>query len=186
LLTATRISKRFGRTIALDAVDFEARPGEIHVLLGENGAGKTTLMNIFAGRLRADSGAVTLDGRPLRPGSPQSALKMGIAAVHQSPMLFERFVKQILNLGPPDQAAIAKGVEAYGKEAAVLDGHLSKQKHLVGDSLTIADFAVAAPLFYAKQAELPLHPYPHIRGWFERVSALPCWRETAPQMPAAA
>jgi glutathione S-transferase len=102
------------------------------------------------------------------------------------PMLFERFVKQILNMGPPDQTVLAKGVEAYGKEAAILNGHLAKQQYLVGNTLTLADFAVAAPLFYAKQAELPLQPYPHIRGWFERVSKLPCWSETAPQVPAAA
>jgi glutathione S-transferase len=68
----------------------------------------------------------------------------------------------------------------------MLNGHLAKQQYLVGNTLTLADFAVAAPLFYAKQAELPLQPYPHIRGWFERVSKLPCWSETAPQMPAAA
>jgi glutathione S-transferase len=68
----------------------------------------------------------------------------------------------------------------------MLDAHLAKQKYLVGDALTVADFAVASPLFYAKQAELPLQSYPHIRGWFERVAALPCWGETAAQMPAAA
>ena len=102
------------------------------------------------------------------------------------PLLFERFVKQMLNLGAPDQAAIAKGSEAFAKEAGMLDAHLAKQKYIVGDALTIADFAVAAPLFYAKQADLPLQPFPHIRGWFERVSALPSWRETAAQMPAAA
>jgi glutathione S-transferase len=68
----------------------------------------------------------------------------------------------------------------------MLDAHLTKQKYLVGGTVTIADFAVAATLFYAKEAELPLAPYSHIRGWFERVSALPCWRETAPQMAQAA
>ena len=103
-----------------------------------------------------------------------------------SPVLFERLVKRFLNLGAPDQAIIAKGVAAYEKETKMLDAHLTKQKYLVGDALTIADFAVASPLFYAKEAELPLAPYSHIRGWFERVSALPCWRETAPQMAAAA
>ena len=97
------------------------------------------------------------------------------------PLLFERLVKKFINLGPPDQAAVAKGVAAFKKEAKMLDAHLAKQKYLVGDALTIADFAVAAPLFYAKEAELPLAPYSHVRGWFERVSALPCWRETAPQ-----
>jgi general nucleoside transport system ATP-binding protein len=90
LLTASRISKRFGRTIALDHVDFEARAGEIHVLLGENGAGKTTLANILAGSIRPDAGALALDSNPLAAGSPGRALKAGIAAVHQSSMLFER------------------------------------------------------------------------------------------------
>jgi len=90
LLTASRIAKRCGRTIALDQVDFEARAGEIHVLLGENGAGKTTLANVLAGRIRPDAGALALDGNPLRAGSPGRALEAGIAAVHQSSMLFER------------------------------------------------------------------------------------------------
>ena len=90
MLTAAAISKRFGRTLALDRVDFEARPSEIHALVGENGAGKTTLMNILAGALSPDAGETSLDGRILRAGSPHDALRAGIATVHQSPMLFER------------------------------------------------------------------------------------------------
>jgi simple sugar transport system ATP-binding protein len=91
VLEAKNISKRFGRTVALDGVNFIARTGEIHAILGENGAGKTTLMNVVAGALRPDSGVVTLEGKPLTPGSPEAALRTGIAAVHQSPMLFEHF-----------------------------------------------------------------------------------------------
>ncbi len=90
MLAARAITRRFGRTLALDGVDFEAHAGEIHALLGENGAGKTTLMNVIAGATRPNSGEVTLDGAALNAGSPQEALKAGIAAVHQSPMLFER------------------------------------------------------------------------------------------------
>ncbi|MGH7780710.1 MAG: ABC transporter ATP-binding protein [Candidatus Binataceae bacterium] len=77
--------------LALDRVDFDAAPGEIHALVGENGAGKTTLMNIIAGRLRPDSGEASLDGAGLRRGSAADALRAGIAVVNQSPMLFERF-----------------------------------------------------------------------------------------------
>ncbi len=100
LLEATGISKSFGATRALDAVDFCARPGEIHALLGENGAGKTTLMNVIAGHLRADRGIVRLDGAALRAGSPQTALRAGIATVHQSPLLFEHLsVAENLALG---------------------------------------------------------------------------------------
>jgi simple sugar transport system ATP-binding protein len=90
VLTATAITRRFGRTLALDRVDFRAHPGEIHALVGENGAGKSTLINIFAGRLKPDDGAVELDGAALVTGSANAALKAGIAAVYQSPMLFER------------------------------------------------------------------------------------------------
>jgi glutathione S-transferase len=103
-----------------------------------------------------------------------------------APVLSERLVKAMLNLGPADEAVIAKGVEAYGKEAAMLDTHLGKQKYLIGDTLTIADFAVASTLFYAKEAQLSLAPYAAIRGWSERVMALPCWTATAPQFAAAA
>jgi general nucleoside transport system ATP-binding protein len=87
---ANALTKRFGRTMALNAVDFCAREGEIHALVGENGAGKSTLINILAGRLRADSGSVILDRAVLSAGSAAAARARGIAAVYQSPMLFER------------------------------------------------------------------------------------------------
>jgi glutathione S-transferase len=102
------------------------------------------------------------------------------------PLLFERLVKKIMNLGAPDPAVVAKGTENFHREARVLDAHLAKQSYLVGKEPTLADFSVAAPLFHAQAAELPLAPYPHIRDWFERVSALPAWRETAPPAVAAA
>jgi general nucleoside transport system ATP-binding protein len=106
LLRATAISKRFGRTLALDRVDFEARPGEIHALVGENGAGKTTLMNVLDGWVAPDSGETLLDGRPLHAGSPRAALAAGIATVHQSPMLFERMAwEENLALGGFDTGA---------------------------------------------------------------------------------
>jgi general nucleoside transport system ATP-binding protein len=105
VLKASAITKRFGRTLALDSVDFEARAGEIHALVGENGAGKTTLMNVIAGALRPDAGVASLDGRQLIAGSPHAALQSGIAAVHQSPMLFEHFTwEENLALGGFDRA----------------------------------------------------------------------------------
>lgn len=102
------------------------------------------------------------------------------------PLLFERLVKGILNCGPPDAAIVEKALAAFHKEAKVLDAHLGTQPYLVGNALTLADFAVAAPLFYADRAGLPVDPYANIQAWFGRVSALPCWRATTPQQPAAA
>ncbi len=110
MLRAIAIAKRFGRTLALDSVDFEARPGEIHALVGENGAGKTTLMNVLAGSLAPDRGDVLLDEKPLQAGSARAALAAGIAAVHQSPMLFERMTwEENLALGAFDNDASRPG-----------------------------------------------------------------------------
>jgi glutathione S-transferase len=102
------------------------------------------------------------------------------------PLTFQRLVKKLLNIGPPDEAVIAKATEAFNREAAMLDAHFAKQPYLVGKDLTLADFAVAAALAHAKASEMPLGPYTHLRGWLDRFTALPCWRETAPQPIAAA
>jgi ribose transport system ATP-binding protein len=77
------ISKRFGAALALRDVDFSARPGEIHGLMGENGAGKSTLMRILAGAIESDGGDMEIDGIPYRPRSPHDARTSGIRAVHQ-------------------------------------------------------------------------------------------------------
>jgi glutathione S-transferase len=68
----------------------------------------------------------------------------------------------------------------------VLDTHLARQPYLVGGEPTLADFSVAAPLAYSKEAGLPIEPYRHIRDWSARILGLPAWRETAPQPTAAA
>jgi len=102
------------------------------------------------------------------------------------PLTFQRLVKKILNLGPPDEAVVAKATEAFNREARLLDAHLAKRSYLVGNGVTLADLSVAAAMAYAKEAELPIAPYGHLRDWFTRVTALPAWRETAPQRPSAA
>ncbi len=54
--------KRFGAVQAVDGVDLELYPGEIHALVGENGAGKSTLAAIAYGAVRADDGTVEANG----------------------------------------------------------------------------------------------------------------------------
>ncbi len=56
------LSKSFGTTHVLDAMDLSVKPGEVHGLLGPNGAGKTTTLRILLGLLRADAGSVRVLG----------------------------------------------------------------------------------------------------------------------------
>ncbi|MFM7735273.1 MAG: ATP-binding cassette domain-containing protein, partial [Alphaproteobacteria bacterium] len=81
------VRKRFGAVVALDGVDFVARAGEVHALLGENGAGKSTLMQVAAGLYSADAGELRLLGRDARWRSAVEARAAGIAMVHQHFML---------------------------------------------------------------------------------------------------
>ena len=84
------ITKRFGATLANDAVSLTLRRGEVVALLGENGAGKTTLMNILFGQYLADAGRIEVMGKPLPPGNPRAALAAGLGMVHQHFTLAEQ------------------------------------------------------------------------------------------------
>src|SRR6202165_178697 len=77
------ITKRFPGVLANDSVDFEAREGEVHALLGENGAGKSTLASILAGLYRPDAGEIEIHGRKVEFHSPRDAMAAGVSMVHQ-------------------------------------------------------------------------------------------------------
>ncbi len=69
--------------VALDGVNLEVLPGEVHVLLGENGAGKSTLMKALAGVHRPDGGEIRLRGQAVTIDHPLKAFALGIATIYQ-------------------------------------------------------------------------------------------------------
>lgn len=62
MLTIHKLTKSYGKFLALDQLELKIRPGEIYGFVGPNGAGKTTTMKICAGLMKADSGEVIIDG----------------------------------------------------------------------------------------------------------------------------
>ena len=83
ILDMKGISIQFPGVKALDGVDFSLKKGEVHALLGENGAGKSTLIKCLTGVHHMDSGTIVLDGKEIKPSSPQAAIDMGISTVFQ-------------------------------------------------------------------------------------------------------
>ena len=77
------VTKVFPGTRALDQVQLQVRPGEVHALCGENGAGKSTLMNIIGGVFPPTEGEILFEGAPIAPRSPKEAQDIGIGFVHQ-------------------------------------------------------------------------------------------------------
>lgn len=62
----------------------------------------------------------------------------------------------------------------------VLDASLDGKTHLVGDRLTVADFAVAGDFTHARNADFPLADHPNVDRWLRAIEELPAWRETTP------
>ena len=103
LLQIIEGSKVYGGLLAIEKVDFELRPGEIHALLGENGAGKSTLCKAIAGAIQLSSGRYLLEGREVSFASPRDALRGGVAMVYQeSSRVPSMTVAQNLELGMED------------------------------------------------------------------------------------
>ncbi len=83
VLAVQQMSRRFPGVLALDAVDFDILPGEVHALVGENGAGKSTLISILAGVLQPSAGQILVDGRPVTFANPLSSQQAGISVIFQ-------------------------------------------------------------------------------------------------------
>lgn len=119
----------------LNDVSFEARPGEVVVVIGSNGAGKSTLLKIVAGALKTDRGTVHIDGKASKDW-PAALLAKRLAVMHQQTVLTLPFmVKEVVMMGryphfknnplPADQEIVAKALQQAGI------GHLADRNYML-------------------------------------------------------
>ncbi len=139
LANITGVSKRYGKTMALDGLDLQVRPGELLALLGPNGAGKTTAISLMLGLQQPDSGSVTLFGK-----SPQSLeARRNIGVMMQEGVLAEELrVREQIDLAAsyyPQPLPVEEVLELTHTEA-LADRAYGK---LSGGQKRQAQFAVA-------------------------------------------
>lgn len=96
-------------------------------------------------------------------------------------LVWENVWKKFVTGSGPDLDALARGAAELAQVAEVLDDHLAGQPFLVGQAVTLADYAVVAPLMYKEKARLPVEDYPHLMAWLARMQALPAWQHTEPR-----
>lgn len=101
-------------------------------------------------------------------------------------LYFEYIIKPRFRLGDVDPAEVKRAADDWRRLAVLLDDHLHGRHWLVGASITVADFAVAIALPYAEHAHIPLHEFPAIRRWHDRLNELDAWREPFPALAEAA
>ena len=107
-----------GRAPVLDAVDFDAQPGQVVALLGPTGSGKSTLVNLIARFYDVSAGRVLLDGEDIRDLTLEG-LRRQVAVVQQDVFLFSATLRDNIAYGRPD--ATAEEVEAAAQLARIHD-----------------------------------------------------------------
>jgi glutathione S-transferase len=106
------------------------------------------------------------------------------SAYHFAPaaglIIKERVSKKIVaGSGAPDPLEIARGEALLPQVALVLDSHLAGKQWIAQERLTLADFAVAAPLMHASAAQLPVAEFANLQAWFARVQSLDAWAKSS-------
>lgn len=99
MLTGTQITVVRQRRQLVAEVDFEARPGEVTVILGRNGAGKSTLLRCLSGELKPNSGSVAYWGGNLADWKPEELAKSRAVVAQSSALSFPFRLREVVELG---------------------------------------------------------------------------------------
>jgi urea transport system ATP-binding protein len=94
MLKVEGINQYYGGSHILRDVGFEARPGEVTVVLGRNGVGKTTLLKSLMGVVPVATGSISLDGAAITRDTPYARVRKGIGYVPQGREIFGRLTVQ--------------------------------------------------------------------------------------------
>jgi branched-chain amino acid transport system ATP-binding protein len=116
LISARGVSKYFGGLGAVDGVDLDIEPGEIHAIIGPNGAGKTTFVSLLCGRLGVTTGSIHFDGQDITHVPAWRRVRLGIAYTFQITSIYPRLsVRENVAI-----AAHGPGRDGGGKVESIL------------------------------------------------------------------
>jgi urea transport system ATP-binding protein len=100
MLKIDGINQYYGGSHILRNVGFEAKPGEVTVILGRNGVGKTTLLKSLMGVVPVKTGSISLDGVDIGRHTPYQRVRQGVGYVPQGREIFGRLtVHENLRMG---------------------------------------------------------------------------------------
>ena len=88
MITIRHLAKQYGAFIAVDGIDLEVKPGEIHGFLGPNGAGKTTTLRMIAGLLKPTSGQVVVNGHDMATHAELAKTSLGF--IPDRPFIYDK------------------------------------------------------------------------------------------------
>lgn len=105
---------------------------------------------------------------------------------HAGTLYFNYVIKPAFGLGEVDAKAVEEATGFLKSFAGVLDEHLAGRTFLLGDHLTVADFAVSVTLPHAEKIKLPLDGLSNVARWKAQLAELPGWSNPFPGQQARA
>ena len=143
ILKMEGVTKTFPGVKALENVQLDVQPGEIHALVGENGAGKSTLMKILSGEYLSESGTILFKGQEVKILDPQTAQDMGIAIINQELALIPYLsAAQNIFLGREPLKKVSKLIH-WKKLNQEANTYLDRLKLDFGPQTLVADLSIA-------------------------------------------
>jgi branched-chain amino acid transport system ATP-binding protein len=147
VLRVEGLCKRFGGIVAVDAVSFEVRPGELHAFIGPNGAGKTTLMNQICGLIPPDAGRIVFAGSDITAMPAHARAALGLARSFQVTSILPGFSVR---------ENVALAVQARSGTSFRFFGRADAEAELNGPAL-----AALEEVGLAARAEIPARELSH-------------------------
>jgi branched-chain amino acid transport system ATP-binding protein len=151
LLSAKKVTKRFGGLTAVDAVDFHVAAGEIVSVIGPNGAGKTTFFNLLTGHYNPDEGSVEFSGERIDDLPVHRRTERGLARTFQNIRLFGRMT--VL-----ENVMVGRHCRTRSELGAALlrtDGFFREEKEILRTSMDRLDFVGLGTAAHLPARNLP-------------------------------
>jgi len=155
LLSAQRLTKRFGGLAAVNEVSVDLWRGRIHAVIGPNGAGKSTLTNLLSGDIAPTSGTILLGERDVTGWSPERISRAGLGRSYQKTNIFLPFtVWENVRLAAQSRAPHAARWLARADRFAATNEHASRAIELAG--LAGCKNRIAGTISHGEQRQLEI------------------------------
>lgn len=142
VIAVRNLSKAFAGVKALDNVNLEIRPGEIHCLAGENGSGKSTLIKIISGVYTPDEGAIEMGGHSYSKLTPVEAIAGGVQVIYQDFSVFPNLTV-MENLALTTEVADRRKLVNWRRFRKIAEEAVAKIRFKVDLDAYVGDLSVA-------------------------------------------
>lgn len=155
ILKTTNLTKAFGALVAVNTVNIDFQPGQVHAIIGPNGAGKTTLINLLSGDALPTDGTIYFKGDDITRLSANKVSQLGIGRSYQKTNIFPKLTC-LQNCWAGAQSRMATSMKFFRPARAYKDVQARAMKALALCGLEQRAHTMASAMSYGEQRQLEI------------------------------